>query len=196
VLAFEPSGSTYSRLLENIELNKITNVKIFNIGLADQDSVLELNISKNGYEAWNTFVQSDDQKFSEKEKVSVKSFDHFIEENLIDTDRITLIKLDVEGFELKVLKGATQLLSKENAPVLIVEYSDALSLAAGHCCHEIYKYLEGFGYTWYSYISIEKKLVYDPMRINYPYVNLIAIKNPDKIEGLKKFTIQMKPRKI
>lgn len=190
VISFEPSKVTYDRLLENIQLNNFNNVKPFKLGLSDKEAVLELNISENGFEAWNTFIQSADSKFSRKEEVLVKPFDKFLEENNIDIDKIALIKLDVEGFEINVLKGASKLLSRENAPVFMVEYTDANAVAAGHCCHEIYKLLNEYGYTWYTYDAASKKLIYDQMRISYPYNNLIAIKNTNSNKRVARFTIE------
>lgn len=190
VISFEPSQITYNRLLENIQLNNLTNVKAFKLGLSDKEAILELNISENGFEAWNTFVQSKDSKFSRKEQVQVTSFDDFLKANAVDIDKITLIKLDVEGFEINVLKGATKLLSRENAPVFMVEYTDGNAIAAGHCCHEIYKFMNEYGYTWYAYSADKKKLIYDPLQVSYPYRNLIAIKNTRAIKGLSGFAIE------
>ena len=162
VLAFEPSLTTYARLIENIELNKLPNIKPYKMGLSDQETFLDLNISVNGYEAWNTFVQSEDNRFSKKEQVPVKPLDLFLEEHPFNPDGIVLIKLDVEGFELNVLNGAKKILSLDNAPVFLVEFTDANAIAAGHCCHEIYRLLNSYGYTWYIYDPVKKVLKYDP----------------------------------
>jgi FkbM family methyltransferase len=187
VIAFEPSQLTYGRLVENLELNGITNVKPYKLGLSDKDEMLELNISSNGHEAWNTFVPTTDNKFSLKEKVQVQAFDHFLREKSVDINRISLVKLDVEGFEINVLKGATDLLSGENAPAFLVEFTDDNAISAGNCCHELYKFLLRYNYIWYTYDPIRKKLEEEPMRLSYPYNNLIAIKNGrdnKKIAGL------------
>jgi FkbM family methyltransferase len=177
VIAFEPSKLTYERLVENLELNGITNVRPYKLGLSDKDEMLELNISSNGHEAWNTFVPTRDNKFSLKEKVQVQAFDHFLREKSIDVNRISLVKLDVEGFEINVLKGSKDLLSNQNAPAFLVEFTDDNAISAGNCCHELYKLLLGFDYFWYTYDPIWKKLKEEPMRQSYPYDNLIAIKD-------------------
>lgn len=177
VIAFEPAYVTHKRLLGNCELNKLSNVRPFKLGLSNENTTLELNISSNGFEAWNTFVKSNDNKFSSKESVEVNSLDYFLSQNSIDTDKISLIKLDVEGFEINVLKGASALLAKDNAPVFMVEFTDDNAISAGHCCHEIYKLLNQYGYIWHTYDAAKKKLVFDPMRPSYPYNNLIAVKN-------------------
>jgi len=187
VISFEPSRKTYERLVENCELNKLENIKTAKLGLADKEDQLELNISSDGHEAWNTFVKSDDSKFSSTEMVTVKPLDGFLRENAVDTDKISLIKLDVEGFEINVLKGATALLSKKNAPTFMVEFTDDNANAAGHCCHEIYTILVDHGYTWFTYDYLSKKLIREKMRVNYPYNNLIAVKDPGINQRVAKF---------
>ena len=180
IISFEPASSTFRRLLENCELNGIHNVSAFQFGLSDQKQELLLNLSSSGHEAWNTFVPTGSDKFSSKESVWVQRLDDFILEQGIVEDRIALIKLDVEGFELNVLKGADHLLSRENAPVWMIEFTEENALAAGNCCHEIYKIMVSYGYDWYSYDPSGMKLIAEPLRLNYPYNNLIAIKNPNE----------------
>jgi FkbM family methyltransferase len=190
VIAFEPANQTYNRLLENIKLNGIKNIRPFRLGLSNKDEILELNISSNGFEAWNTFVQTKDVRFSLKEKVQVKSFDNFLVENMIDADKISLIKLDVEGFEINVLKGSDKLLAGENAPVFMVEFTDENAINAGNCCHELYKLLLPYGYSWYTYDPNNKKLNPESMRLNYPYNNLIAVKNAANNKRISSFSTE------
>lgn len=187
VYAFEPATKTYGRLVDNIRINGIGNVKPIRIGLSNEDDILELNVSTNGHEAWNTFVSSNDSKFSLKEEVQVRSLDNFILEQGIDISRISLIKLDVEGFEINVLKGSTSLLKTLDAPAFMVEFTDENAVNAGNCCHELYKYLLPFGYTWYSFDPAQDKLNFDPLRLNYPYNNLIAIKKGSRHKGILQF---------
>ncbi|HEV3223253.1 MAG TPA: FkbM family methyltransferase [Puia sp.] len=191
VIAFEPASETYKRMLENIKLNNIENIKPNLLGLSDKDEVLELNISSNGYEAWNTFVKTADKKFSLKEKVEVKSLDNFLRGNAIDINKISLIKLDVEGFEINVLKGSSELLASQNAPVFMVEFTDDNAISAGNCCHELYKLLLQYNYSWYSYDAALNKLNWEPMRLSYPYNNLIAVKNVGANEKASRLSLNI-----
>lgn len=189
VISFEPTQTTYEKLLENCALNNLGNIQAFKLGLSEKEEMLELNVSSNGFEAWNTFVESHDDKFSSKEMVPTKSLDGFISEHEIDPQRISLVKIDVEGFEMNVLRGAQGLLSRSVAPTLMVEFTEINAISAGHCCHEMYKFVNDFGYTWYSYLSDGSRLVYEPMQLSYPYTNLIAIKNIKENIGASKFEI-------
>ena len=58
--------------------------------------------------------------FSKKETVILSTIDNYCNENKID--RIDLLKLDVEGHELKILKGASQMLAKNKISNIQVEF--------------------------------------------------------------------------
>jgi FkbM family methyltransferase len=181
VFAFEPTPLTYNRLNENIRLNDFEKIIYsYNIGLSDKKGKLFLNISTDGHDAWNTFAKQDDKIFSDKVAIPVDSLDGFLESQLNHfTENIDLIKIDVEGWEQYVLSGARSLLSKENAPVLMVEFTETNLFAAGTSCSEIYDLVLSFGYKWYRYDAQTNLLADDPKRLHYPYDNLFAIKNLD-----------------
>jgi FkbM family methyltransferase len=183
VIAFEPTPLTYNRLIENIKLNHFDNIiYAYNIGLSDKKGNLSLNISADGHDAWNTFANKDDKIYSDKVEISVDSLDGFLQSYLKDQlVNIDLIKVDVEGWERYVLSGAASLLAKDNAPVLMVEYTETNLFAAGSSCSEIYDFVESFGYKWYRYDSICNLVIHDPKRLHYPYDNLFAIKNIDYV---------------
>ena len=60
---------------------------------------------------------------AKKELVQVKKLDDIIKNTKLNPESINVIKIDVEGFELNVLKGALDILSK-GSPVLIIEITD------------------------------------------------------------------------
>ena len=179
IFAFEPTPTTYKKLCSNLELNKISNVYPQNIALSDKSGSMIFNVSKKNYDAWNSFAKLK-QLNNNSEEITVKTvtLDEFIEEKNIK--QIDLIKLDVEGWELYVLKGAIKLLSsKTNIPVWLIEFTEANTFAAGYYCGEIFDYMELFGYKWYAYDVEKNELFPKQKELHYPYQNLIAIKNLD-----------------
>jgi FkbM family methyltransferase len=178
VIAFEPSPVTYTRLLENIELNQFFNIEAKNIGLSDNEGTLQMQQSQTGFDAWNTFVKSSSEKFQQTISVPVSTLDKTIEG--LNKEKISLIKLDVEGWEKFVLLGALNFLSNYS-PVMIVEFTETNTFSAGYFVHEIYDLLETLGYKWYTYEN--GRFIQDPIRLSYPYNNLIATKNPDEVIG-------------
>ena len=172
VISFEPSSLTYQRLLENIRINNFTNIASRNIGLSDKEGRLVLNQSDNGFEAWNTFAKGEIEKFQSVIEVNVSTLD--FELKGIEKDKISLIKIDVEGWEKFVLCGASHLLTNYS-PVIIVEFTETNTFAAGYFVQDIYDLMERFGYEWFRYK--EGKLIKESKQLHYPYDNLIATKN-------------------
>lgn len=107
VYAFEPTPETFTRLLLNVRLNKFEEIiKCNNIGLSDKKEYLKMNISSNGYDAWNTFALPVNDYYDKQIDIPVVPFDLFLQSNNIRIKDISLIKVDVEGWEVFVFKGA------------------------------------------------------------------------------------------
>lgn len=179
VYAFEPAPVTYERLKDNIALNKFCNIKTENIGLSDTNDILNFNVSLSGYDAWNSFATLNDVGEVTTIDVPVITLDEYIKTNLLN--KIALIKIDVEGWEMHVLKGATNLLSSSDSPVLMIEFTEQNAFSAGYYCGEIFDFVKSFGYEWFSYNSDTNTLEPQVKKLHYPYENLIAVKELDLV---------------
>ena len=120
VWSFEPSPFIFGRLQENIALNGFGNViSGFNIALGDRSEVRELF----RYPAVNlgrtSLIHSGGGVVDGN--VTVDTIDHIVSANGIGNVRF--LKVDVEGFELQVLRGAQSLLESAVPPILCVEMS-------------------------------------------------------------------------
>ena len=73
----------------------------------------------------------------------IKRLDELIQELNIET--VDLIKIDVEGFEPFVLKGAAAILTNSNAKI-IMETDDRFLKNNGSSAQELIKLLQGYGY--------------------------------------------------
>jgi FkbM family methyltransferase len=108
VYAFEPVRKTYRELRRNLELNGITNVVALRYALGrGPASVIEMNPIHEGEEGGTSVGHGGD-------RVELRTLDSF------GFEQVSLIKIDVEGFELPVLDGAEDTI-RRNRPVLIVE---------------------------------------------------------------------------
>jgi len=182
VFAFEPTPTTFSRLLMNVSLNDFSDIVICNnIGLSDKAGTLRMNVSSCGYDAWNTFALSNKGILDTQIDVPVETLESYIRNNNISHDHIALLKIDVEGWEKFVILGAEDLLKKDNAPALIVEFTEENAFIAGTNCYELYDLIVSFGYKWYKYDTINNQLIPEPKKLHYPYLNLIAIKDFAKV---------------
>lgn len=171
VICFEPSPNTFQRLVENVELNNFKNIDTRNIGLSDKSDELNFFMSENGYDAWNSFAPSQDNKLEKKIIVPVSFLDFELKN--IDKSLIKVVKIDVEGWEKFVLYGGKDFFVNYN-PIVMVEFTEQNTFNAGYSVHDIYDIMQNWGYVWYR--IIDAKLILEIKKIHYPYDNLIAIK--------------------
>jgi FkbM family methyltransferase len=116
IWAFEANPATVKLLEDNIALNKFTNIKIYEYALGAQEGTGEIypeTVENNRGAA----------SMLKREGQSTVKFDIVIKklDDVIGDTKPKLIKMDVEGWELEVLKGSKNILSGTDAPILIVE---------------------------------------------------------------------------
>lgn len=181
VYAFEPFGRICERLKENVGLNGFKNVSCERLALSEEEGEGRMTVSMDGYDAWNSLGRPISGNRFSVEKVRCVSWDKFAERNNL-VGRVAMMKLDVEGWEGHVLAGACRTLSRDDAPLLQVEFTDEANRGAGFSSSELYRLLESFGYRMYAYDRDSRKFVPDPLRKSYPYVNLMASKRPEAVE--------------
>lgn len=114
VLSFEPLKHRYDLLVESIRLNLMSNVRPFNFGLGADERTT--TIFTNGISP--SMVQTAGSV--EKHKSHVERLgDVLMREGI---DRVRMVKIDVEGFELEVLQGCEDIIRSKDPPILCVEY--------------------------------------------------------------------------
>lgn len=181
VFAFEPCAKTYKRLVSNIGLNRMNNVHCVQMALSDRGGKMQMNSSLDGYDAWNSIAPPYAGSAFFTEAVNTVTWDDFVHEKHLE-GVVTMMKIDVEGWESHVLSGGTEILSRQDAPVLQVEFTDQASQAAGSSCQAIYRQLEGFGFKMFTYDEKQKRMIPDSLRDVYPYLNLFAIKDLEQVQ--------------
>ena len=180
VYGFEPFSKNFNRLLENVQLNGFTNVSCHHTAVADQQGEATLAAPLDGLGAWSSCAHPIAGHQFTTETVAAVPWDQFAQEHDL-VDRVTMMKIDVEGWETRVLTGGAQTLARAEAPVLQVEFTEQAARSAGSSCQKLYQSLEGLGYRMFMYDAKSSQLVHDPLRDLYPYVNLFAAKRPEQI---------------
>lgn len=179
VYCFEPTPKTYKRLLENIELNKLSNIKTYQKGISNQNGTLKINTSLDGYDAWNSFAMPVcGEKFLSENVETIKLDDFFSSTNSFQN--ISLIKIDVEGWEKFVLLGGQEYLNKPNAPSILIECVSGITKNAGYESKELINILNSYGYKLYR--IEEKKLIHEDFNNDNVNANLIAIKKETELK--------------
>jgi len=176
VYAFEPCSQTFSRLQENVLLNALQNVECHQIALGSENGTADLTIAGDGYDAWNSLGKPYMGGTARQEKVRTLTLDTFVQDKKL-VGKITAMKIDVEGWESHVLAGAETLLSRPDAPLLCVEFTEKAAANAGSSCTDLYRMLESFGYELFELPDGNGNLVPFPLRTPFPDVNLIATKD-------------------
>jgi len=118
VYAFEPVSSTTNMFLENIRLNNMQDkISVFKKALGNKNCFKEIYFARSG-DGGAKIGKVAGQKC---EKIEIIRLDDFVADNKIK--KIDFIKMDVEGFEDRLLMGASNVLKK---------FKPVLSLSAYH----------------------------------------------------------------
>lgn len=148
VLAFEPSPRERRKLLRHLRLNRCTNVQVkaCALGSAQGESDLFVVI---GYETgFNSLRPPDTPEPTQRVRVTVSTLDACLEREKME--RVDFVKLDVEGGEMEVLKGAAGLLARRPRPFLLCEVQEIRTRPWGYAAREIIEFLRSRGYRWFA----------------------------------------------
>ena len=129
VVAFEPYSEVNAQFKSQVALNKISNIEIFEYGLSDVEETLRYFAPTGHNKGIGSFDESSQFKGNrEYGKLQLLKGDDVVRDN--NWQLIKLIKIDVEGFEKKVIKGLRATLKKER-PILVCEitYGQRLSFS-------------------------------------------------------------------
>jgi FkbM family methyltransferase len=139
-IGFEPIPAIFSKAKLNIQLNSFENIVLENVGLSSADDTLSFQVPNEHNSGGIFLVKHSDDNI---ERVRVMKLDDYVgRENLKE---ISLIKIDVEGFEMNVLRGAKETIRKFR-PALFVEINDGFLRREGSSAKEVFAFLEDLGY--------------------------------------------------
>ncbi|MBN9488669.1 MAG: FkbM family methyltransferase [Alphaproteobacteria bacterium] len=123
VIAIEPSSRERSTLDANLARSRMHNVVVVPHALADSPGMAELKIAPRMHGGHNTLGQFFDEGDTavSYEKVTVETLDALGAR--LGLSRVDVVKIDVEGAEMKLLSGGRSLLL-QHRPILLVEAND------------------------------------------------------------------------
>ena len=147
VFAFEPIPYLARRVRENAELNRLTNVEVIEAAIGAEVGRSDLHLSAAGGDGWAS-LYAWNWSGPETLSVPVLALDDWLEAASIE--RVDLVKIDVEGAEHDVLRGAVRSLATGKIGALIVEFNEETQAAAHLTAADLREFLTGFGFTWYQ----------------------------------------------
>lgn len=142
VIAFEPIPINYNALMKNIALNDFPQVIANNIALGNENCTLKIHIDRTAQNPGAFNLLEDGEKNC---SVICEKGDDFLTKHRIN--KVNFIKIDVEGYELEVVKGLKDTISKDR-PVINFEYDSAYQIRNHHQKNEIFAFLRNLNYSF------------------------------------------------
>jgi FkbM family methyltransferase len=147
VLSFEPSPADRKRLELHLKINFRRNVKVIGCALGEEAGSADL-YAVPANSVLNSLRPPDTAFETSRTPVAVRRLDDVLSEMRIGL--IDFIKLDVEGGELGVLKGAQDLLSRLPRPVVLCEVLEQRTRPWGYPGRLIIEYLSQKEFVWFE----------------------------------------------
>jgi FkbM family methyltransferase len=178
VFAFEPEPYLYQQLLENVRVNDVTNVVCQKLAIADDnESCLLRPGSLNTGD--NRIVIAEDAR---SEDISVKASTL---DDLFPDERIDLIKIDVQGFELHVLEGARAVLNRKEEIILLLEFCSYDLNQSGSSASRLLAFLDDNGFFLWRLsagkVRREKADLFIRRQRGKSYCNIVAARKSFEI---------------
>jgi FkbM family methyltransferase len=143
VVAFEPSPRERARLLMHLRLNGCANVTVEPVALGESTGEVTLYVVQTGDTGCNSLKPGNVGK-TEGVRVPLKRLDDVF----ANGPKVDVVKMDVEGAELSVLRGGAEMF-RANRPTLLCEIEEARIAPWGYGGHEIIDLVRGWGYDWF-----------------------------------------------
>ncbi len=169
VHSFEPDPRTFATLSANVYKNRLAGVFLNQCALADASRSASLFSARSENIGATSLLPNNDTADSFT-TVSCLTLDGYGLE--CGNPEISLVKIDVEGAELDVLRGSKSLLSRCH-PMLILEFFESRQSAFGHSCSDIADFLRAFGYRLWR-ITPTGLVPYVVQELEERYFNVFA----------------------
>lgn len=185
--AFEPIPNTFLHLQNNIRLNKLDNIFSFNLALSNASGDVDFLVSEAISGASSMKMTGQFRGGGEIESIicQTTTLDLFSQKNQVFPD---VMKIDVEGAELLVLRGGGKVL--EHGPVILIELLRKWSKVYGYHPNDVFDLLRGFGYDGFVLDTNSSKLLKcDGVNDETVHTNFIFLSQSKHAEIIGKFNI-------
>jgi len=147
IYSFEPHPVFFKRLKDNVTMNNLKNVTLVEKGMYDKSQKVSFFASAGCSSVIQEHAESYNGR-AEKMTIQTTTIDTFIEKNKLK--KVDLIKIDVEGIEMKVLKGGEKMF-KKMYPDILLEIVDKQLKLGGSNKETVLSFLKKLGYTGYVF---------------------------------------------
>ena len=169
-IAFEPHPETVKKFISQLNINNITD-KVKIVSKAIGDKISKVNFSNNKDALRRKIIQEKDYDEDNLMQVEMTTLDY----ELPNIKQDFIIKMDLEGFEFKALKGALSILQNKNLKAIIIEINKAE-------INSINQLLSKFNFFPIEYCPDKRQVKI--IKKNFEQkLNLIFIRDFEKIES-------------
>ena len=144
VYAFEPNPKVVSELQQNVALNDINNIEVNETAIADTVGHVSFHAEPVARATAGIALIEE----ANTTTVPCDTIDNFVQANGIE--KISLMKIDVEGFETLVFRGAKQTLAEIKPELIYFEVCPKVTEASGFSADEPAKILVDAGYSLFQ----------------------------------------------
>jgi FkbM family methyltransferase len=149
VIAFEPSLRASSTIYKTIQFNKIENVELYQYAIGESEGLIEIQIPPNYFESHSPSIiktpwQNDDWKST---LVPMISLDKFFKSLITrGNEKISMIKIDAEGFEPEIIRGLSGLAKNNLIENIICEFNSNWLERNGSSHQELLELIKSYGF--------------------------------------------------
>lgn len=141
VISFEAFYSNFLKLKKHVEINHLDNVQLEHLAISDTEKMLKIYL--NNQDQNIGMASSYLENFDTIENVKATSLDHYAQEKSLE--KISFIKIDIEGGEYDALLGMKNVLSQYK-PILLVEINHETLSKIHKSENDVIKLLESLHY--------------------------------------------------
>ena len=157
VHSFEPSPSDFERLQKFSQRNPSFQISVHPFAAGDAAGEAELQISNLRWVGWNTLVPGFMRAnvLGETQKVPIIRLDEYLLARKESLGKVSLIKIDTEGYEFKVLRGLQGFFEafQGHLPAIICELTPRVHALMGTTLREMSDYMKDCGYQAFSLLD-------------------------------------------
>ncbi len=150
IIAFEPAPSTFAALSKNIADNSATNIECHQLAVSDRDGKACFEVKENA-RANSSLVGASGASRGICIEIECTTLDRFV--SAASLGQIAMLKVDVEGHEISVFRGAEHVWSNMRPAVVYFEVCPPLARAIGFASEEAAAFLDEKGYALYRILA-------------------------------------------
>lgn len=140
VFSFEPEPENCGWIEKSVRLNGYKNIFLHQVALGNENGSAPFYLGKKS--GWHTLLTNQERRSKKVIDVRVRTLDSLLKE-ISFNKKIDMIKIDVEGSEMMVLRGAEETLKANKDIVLLVDIHPRMGVIAEEVC----KFLISLGFS-------------------------------------------------